>query len=104
VFGYTKLSKITALLILRPLTFGLASPIGARFEGRFGARRTAVTGSVAMLASMMLFVLTTTSESVPLLIVALAMSGLSFGLVTAPISNGTDSDRSEEHTSELQSL
>jgi MFS family permease len=84
VFGYTKLSKITALLILRPLTFGLASPVGARFEGRFGARRTAVTGSIAMLASMMLFVLTTTSESVPLLIVALAMSGLSFGLVTAP--------------------
>ena len=84
VFGYTKLSKITALLILRPLTFGLASPIGARFEGRFGGRRTAVTGSVAMLASMMLFVVTTLAESVPLLIVALIMSGLSFGLVTAP--------------------
>jgi MFS family permease len=59
VFGYTKLSKITALLILRPLTFGLASPIGARFEGRFGARRTAVTGSIAMVASMLLFVVTT---------------------------------------------
>ena len=84
VFGYTKLSKITALLILRPLTFGLASPIGARFEGRYGGRRTAVTGSVAMLASMMLFVVTTLAESVPLLIVALIMSGLSFGLVTAP--------------------
>ena len=94
VFGYTKLSKITALLILRPLTFGLASPIGARFEGRFGARRTAVTGSTAMVASMVLFVVTTLSESVPLLIVALVMSGLSFGLVTAPfaasVSNSVD--------------
>jgi MFS family permease len=94
VFGYTKLSKITALLILRPLTFGLASPIGARFEGRFGGRRTAVTGSVAMLTSMALFVVTTEAESVPLLIVALVMSGLSFGLVTAPfaasVSNAVD--------------
>jgi MFS family permease len=84
VFGYTKLSKITALLILRPLTFGLASPIGARFEGRFGARRTAITGSTTMVASMVLFVVTTLSESVALLIVALVLSGLSFGLVTAP--------------------
>jgi MFS family permease len=94
VFGYTKLSKVTAFLILRPLTFGLASPIGARFEGRFGARRTALTGSVAMLASMALFVVTTLAESEPLLVVALVLSGLSFGLVTAPfaasVSNSVD--------------
>src|SRR5438045_418820 len=37
-----------------------------------------------MLSSMILFVVTTEAESVPLLIVALVMSGLSFGLVTAP--------------------
>ena len=84
VFGYTKLSKITALLILRPLTFGLASPIGARFEGRFGGRRTAITGSVAMLGSMVLFGVTTQVESVALLVVALMLSGLSFGLVSGP--------------------
>jgi predicted MFS family arabinose efflux permease len=94
VFGYTKLSKVTAFLILRPLTFGLASPIGARFEGRFGARGTAITGSVAMVASMVLFVVTTLSESAPLLVVALVLSGLSFGLVTAPfaasVSNSVD--------------
>jgi len=58
--------------------------MGARFEGRFGGRRTAVTGSVIMLASMMLFVVTTLVESVPLVVVGLIMSGLSFGLVTAP--------------------
>ena len=37
-----------------------------------------------MLSSMVLFVVTTEAESVPRLIVALVMSGLSFGLVTAP--------------------
>jgi MFS family permease len=94
VFGYTKLSKVTAFLILRPLTFGLASPLGARFEGRYGARRTAITGSIAMVASMALFIVTTLAESAPLLVVALVLSGLSFGLVTAPfaasVSNSVD--------------
>jgi MFS family permease len=93
VFGFS-LSAATAVLIIRPLVFSASSPLGGLTTRRRGPRYSAQLGSVAMLASMTLFTMGAAFENLPLLLVGLAMSGLSLGLeapaVNTSIANTVD--------------
>jgi len=96
VFGYA-LSAATAILLLRPLSFSLASPVGGQFTTRLGVRRTSVISSGAMACSMGLFALGASVESIVLVIGALSLSGVCLGLCSpAYMSALTDAAEPEE--------
>jgi MFS family permease len=79
VFGYA-LSAATAILLLRPLSFSLASPVGGQLTTRLGERRTSILSSGAMVFSMGLFALGASIEAVVLVVAALSLSGVCLGL------------------------
>jgi MFS family permease len=85
VFGYS-LGASTALLLLRPLSFGLASPLGSWAMDRVGARRTSIAGSAVLVASMALFAIGATTVRLDLVVVGLLTSGVAFGVVSPPFS------------------
>jgi MFS family permease len=78
VFGYA-LSVATAILLLRPLSFSLASPIGGRLTTTMGERRTSVWSAAVLAASMALFAVGSSLEAIGLVVVALSISGVCLG-------------------------
>jgi MFS family permease len=78
VFGYA-LSLATAILLLRPLSFSLASPLGGRLTTSVGERTTSVWSAAVLAGSMGLFALGSTLETIALVIAALSISGISLG-------------------------
>lgn len=96
VFGYA-LSAATAILLLRPLSFSIASPIGGRATTRLGERRISVFSSAAMAASMALFATGASIESIVLVVGALSLSGVCLGLCSpAYMAALTDAAEPEE--------
>lgn len=93
VFGLS-LSAATALLIIRPATFSISSPLGGYTTRKRGPRFGAQAGSIAMIASMSLFTFGALFENMALLLIGLATSGLSLGLeapaVNTSIANSVD--------------
>jgi MFS family permease len=83
VFGYA-LSIATAILLLRPLSFSVASPLGGVLTTRIGVRPTSVAGSAALVGSMIVFTVGASVESVPLVVVALCASGVCLGVCSPP--------------------
>jgi MFS family permease len=82
VFGLS-LGTLTFLLVVRPGTFSLASPIGGAMTARLGERWAGSVGASAMLLSMIAFLLGARLEAIALVVVALALSGATFG-ISAP--------------------
>jgi MFS family permease len=78
VFGYA-LSLATAILLLRPLSFSLASPVGGRLTTAIGERRTSVWSAAVLAGSMALFATGSSLESIVLVVVALSVSGMCLG-------------------------
>jgi hypothetical protein len=68
------------MLIIRPAVFSLSSPLGGWTTRVRGPRFAAQMGAAAMIASMTLFTVGALAESLLLVLVGLAMSGLSLGL------------------------
>ena len=95
VFGYA-LSLATSVLLLRPLSFSLASPLGGRFTTVFGERRTSVWSAGILAASMGLFALGSSLELIALVIAALAISGVSLG-ACSPSFMSAVTDAAEPH-------
>ena len=93
MFGFS-LSAATAVLIIRPITFSISSPIGGLTTRHRGPRFGAQMGSLAMIVSMSLFTLGALTENLALLLVGLATSGLALGLeapaVNTSIANTVD--------------
>ena len=54
VLGYS-LSQTALMMLLRPLTFSLSSPIGGSLAMRVGERTNAVVGTAMMTAAMVAF-------------------------------------------------
>lgn len=93
VLGWTTAS-IAFLMLLRPLTYSLSSPLGGQIGARLGERRGAVFGSALLAASMAVFVVGSATQVVVVLGVALVAQGVGNGIarppLTATIANAVD--------------
>lgn len=81
LFGYS-VAAIALVLLFRPGTFSIMSPIGGRLARRTGERVLIVTGSVLMAASMMAWVFAALWVNLPLVFVGLVLSGMAMGLAS----------------------
>lgn len=93
VLGWSTAS-IAYLMLLRPLTYSLSSPIGGQLGARFGERRGAIFGSALLAASMAVFVVGSATQVVAVIGVALVAQGVGNGIarppLTATIANAVD--------------
>jgi predicted MFS family arabinose efflux permease len=93
VLHYT-LSATALIMLLRPLTFSLSSPIGARLAMRVGERTNSVVGTAMMTAAMVSFALSALQASLVFMIVGLVLQGVGNGIarpsLTASLTNAVD--------------
>lgn len=91
--GYS-LSKTSVISIARPIVFAIAGPIAGYVAVKVGERATAVTGGVALVASMIGLSLVHAGTSEALIVAALACSGFALGAsspsMAASIANAVD--------------
>lgn len=78
-FGYS-VAAVALILLFRPATFSVSSPIGGRWATRMGERRMLVVGTALMVASMLTWVLAALWVDLSLVIIGLVLSGLAMGL------------------------
>lgn len=78
VFGYT-LSASGLVMMTRPLSYSITSPIAGYVAVRVGERRAIVVGVASVLASMLVLALAAVSSSVALVLVGLLLSGVGAG-------------------------
>jgi EmrB/QacA subfamily drug resistance transporter len=83
------LSPLHAGLYMLPTATMLIvfAPISGRMVGRFGARPSMLAGGLAVLASGLMLTGLTSVTSVPCLLIAYAVFGFGFALVSPPIAN-----------------
>lgn len=81
LFGYS-VAAIALVLLFRPGTFSLSSPLGGRLASRVGERPMMVSGSALMVVSMGVWVAAAHWVSLPLVICGLVVSGLAMGLAS----------------------
>ncbi|HUF31822.1 MAG TPA: MFS transporter [Acidimicrobiales bacterium] len=90
VFGMS-LSAVALLMVLRPLSFSLSSPVGGHVATRVGERVTAVTGMASLTASMGLFVIGSSTQAIGFIAAGLVMQGVGNGVsrpsLTASLAN-----------------
>ena len=87
VFGYGHDQAAVGFLTLpRPLAFSLVAPVAGYVTMRVGERRSAVIGTSAVVASMLVFALTSRSTGLALVEVALVLSGVGLGVGQPPLS------------------
>ncbi|HEV3213835.1 MAG TPA: MFS transporter [Acidimicrobiales bacterium] len=84
-FSYTKVGLVT---IARPLTFAICSPIAGYAAVRIGERTSAILGTGALCASLLLFASLAPSTPLVWLLIALALSGFGMG-VAMPATSST---------------
>jgi EmrB/QacA subfamily drug resistance transporter len=93
VFGYPE-TKVGGLMIARPLAFAITGPLAGYVTIRVGERRSAVTGSIFVVASMIALSTVAPGSSDLVIIAALALSGVGLGCsspaLTASMANAVD--------------
>jgi EmrB/QacA subfamily drug resistance transporter len=94
---YGKGESAAGLLVIpRPLAFSLCAPIAGYVAVRVGERTTAVTGTFAVFASMLVFAMTGHSTGVALVEVGLVLSGIGLGVsspsIGASVANAVPQD------------
>lgn len=77
-FGYT-VAGTSLIMLCRPLSFSLSSPVSGYVAVRVGERRAGMTGTLLVVVSMACFALGAAQESVSLVVLALLLSGLGLG-------------------------
>lgn len=87
-------SKISLVVIARPLTFALIAPLAGYVTVRIGERRSGVIGALLVMSSMVGFALLQPTTATWFVIVALALSGAGFGVsapaLTSLVANAVD--------------
>ena len=95
VYGYDE-GRISQLVIARPITFSITAPIAGYLAVRWGERQAAVVGTLAVVASMLLFAGLDADSGDGLIVVALALSGVGLGVsspsVAASVGNAVADD------------
>jgi MFS family permease len=85
------LSQTAFVMILRPLTFSLSSPVGGRLAMRVGERVNAVAGTAMMTGALLVFAIGALQHSLPLVIAGLVLQGVGNGVarpsLTASLTN-----------------
>jgi EmrB/QacA subfamily drug resistance transporter len=93
VFGYSE-TRIGLMVIARPAAFSVMAPIAGYLAVRWGERLAAITGTVFVVLSMLMFAAITRSSGDGLLIAALALSGVGLGIsspsVAASVGNAVE--------------
>lgn len=88
------LSSVALLMLTRPLTYSLSSPLGGQLGARIGERRAAVGGTVLLAVSMVVFSVGSFATTVWLIGGALFLQGIANGIarpsLTATIANSVD--------------
>lgn len=74
------LSTVALLMLLRPLTYSLSSPIGGRIGQAWGERPTAITGTTMLALAMAVYAAGSWLTAVPLVAAALVIQGLGNGM------------------------
>ena len=86
-YHYTD-EKIGLIVIARPLSFSILSPIAGYLAVKIGQRTSAVAGTAFVVASMGVFALLGASSPNLIIIVALALSGVGLGVSSPSIAAG----------------
>lgn len=93
VFDYS-LSATAFVMLLRPLSYSLSSPVGGHIATRVGERTMAVAGTGILAVALSLFAFAAHVESVTLVVVALVVQGVGNGTarpsLTASMANSVD--------------
>lgn len=93
VYGYST-AGAGLMVIARPLTFSVVAPLAGYLAVRIGERTSAVAGSLALGASMVVFAAVDRSSGAAWLVLALALSGVGMGVaspsVAAAVANSVD--------------
>ena len=87
VYGFGE-QKIGLLVIARPLTFSILSPVAGYLAVKIGQRTSAVAGTVFIVASMGVFAMLGAESPELLIILALSLSGVGLGVSQPSISAG----------------
>ena len=95
-FGYRE-AAVSAVLLMRPLSYSLTSPLAGAFTSRVGDRVAAITGAFPLIAGATAFVIGAHLAEVPVVVLGLILSGIGLGIVTPPyMSSLTSSVRASE--------
>jgi len=94
VYGYS-VSQVGFLSVARPLVFALSAPIAGYMTVRTGERTATLLGTGSLLISMIVFATLSLSSGLPLIVMALALSGLGMG-VSTPATSSTMSNELAE--------
>jgi predicted MFS family arabinose efflux permease len=81
VFGYSN-TAAASVLFLRPMSYSVTAAFAGRLHDEFGTRKTAITGGLTVVASMVLFAVGSLEESVATIVVGLVLAGLGLGIAT----------------------
>jgi MFS family permease len=89
-------SKISFVVIARPLTFAIVAPLASLITIRIGERAMGMAGSVCVVASMLSFGFVGPSTGLMLMLFALGMSGAGIGMaspaMTSLVANAVNED------------
>jgi MFS family permease len=81
LFGYS-VAAIALVLLFRPGSFSISSPVGGRLATVVGERPMMITGTLLMTASMAAWVMAALWVNLALVFVGLILSGLAMGLAS----------------------
>lgn len=88
------LSQTALMMLLRPLTFSLSSPIGGNLAMRVGERANAVAGTALMTIAMVSFAIGAVQASILFVVIGLVLQGIGNGIsrpsLTASLTNSVD--------------
>ena len=85
--GYgASISKVGALAVLRPITFGISAPIAGYLTVKVGERVSSTAGAIMLTTSLVLFGTLSTSSTQLIVMVALILAGMGMG-VSMPASS-----------------
>jgi EmrB/QacA subfamily drug resistance transporter len=88
------LSQTALLMLLRPLTFSLSSPLGGSLAMRIGERTNAIGGTALMTLAMVAFAFGGLEASIVWVVVGLVLQGVGNGIsrpsLTASLTNSVD--------------
>jgi predicted MFS family arabinose efflux permease len=93
VYGYSA-TRAGLLVIARPIAFSITAPIAGYLAVRIGERVSAVAGSLAVGASMLVFASLSHDSALTMIIFALTLSGIGLGVaspsIAASVANAVD--------------
>src|SRR5581483_6520181 len=95
VYGYSE-TRTGLVSTARPLMFSLAAPVAGYVAVKVGERLSTVVGSLALIASMVLFTQFGEAPALALILVTLALSGIGNGVTTPSTTASASNEISED--------